>query len=168
MAAQTAAVATAAATGLREPPQPLRPVFATARSVTLTAYVAINRSKGRRRAVLLLGLALMALGVLGMLTGAVWLGLPGLVLFGAGVAMLAFAVWGNLPRIALTVLTAAVALLAAAPWLPWLRTRLFDWLAGTTVPFMRDNKWPWPVFFLLVLLPPVTTLAAALRPRRRG
>jgi patatin-related protein len=167
MASKAAAVATAAATAMPAAPQPLRPAFATARSVTLTAYVAINQTKGSRRMALLAGLALMVLGILAMLTNTVWLGLPGLVLFGAGAVMLAFALWGGVPRIVLGVLTAAVLLLAAAPWLPWLRTTLFDWLTRTAVPYMRDNKWPWTVFFLVILLPPVTMLAAAFRRGRR-
>lgn len=165
-ASQTAAVATAAATALRRPPQSLRPAFATARSITLTAYVATDRTSGSRRAVLLTGLVLMIIGVLAMATNTVWLGLPGLVLFGAGVLMAAFVVWRSVPRITLTVLTFAILLLAAAPWLPWLRTTVFGWLTATAVPYMRDNKWPWTAFFLLVLLPPLTMLGSIMFRRR--
>jgi len=47
--------------------------------------------------VLLVDVALILAGVLAMLTHTVWLGLPGLVLFGAGTLMTLIATWQAVP-----------------------------------------------------------------------
>jgi patatin-related protein len=164
---KTAAVATAAGANLKQTPAALRPTFATARSITRTAYVATDKTHGQRRRVLLVGAIMLGVGLLAMLTNTVLLGLPGLVLFGAGAVMVAAAVWRSLPRIVATALAVFIVLIAAAPWLPWLGSRLFSWIEETFLPWLEHEKWAWTVLFLLVLLPPLAMLSTLARPRRQ-
>ncbi|GIH20264.1 patatin-like protein [Rugosimonospora africana] len=155
---QAVAVTTAAATALTSPPAFLRPTFATARSITRTAYVATDRMHGSRSGVLTAALGMMAFGVLAMLTHNVVLGLSGLGLVGAGAVMLAVALWRATPTILASLVAVALVLIAAAPWLPWADERLFGWLQRSAVPWMREQRWAWSVLFLLVLLPPLEAL----------
>jgi patatin-related protein len=151
----TAAVATSAATGLKDPPASLRPTFVSARAVTQTAYVITDQTDGKRRWMVLAGLGLLVLGVFAMLTNVILLGLTGLVMFGAGAVLLAFCLGPKTVGVAKLLLVLAVLLLAAAPWLS---TRFFPWLSNTVVPAMGDHPWVWPVLLFLVLLPPLTYL----------
>jgi patatin-related protein len=164
--AQAGAVGVGVVTSVKKPaPVALRAAFQTIRAISLTAYTAIDRTNGVRRNVILVGLALMVAGVLAMLTHTIWLGLPGLVLFGAGALMALIAIWRSVPWVVAGVAAVAVALIAAAPWLPWLDSRLFSWIEVTFVPFLKNNKWAWTVFFLFVLIPPVMAIAGLIRRR---
>ena len=91
---------------------------------------------------ILAGLGLMVAGVLAMLTHTIWLGLPGLVIFGAGALMALIATWRSVPWIAAGVAAVAVALIAAAPWLPWLDTRLFSWIRSPSCRSSRTTSGP--------------------------
>ena len=164
--AQAGAVGVSVVTSVKKPaPVALRAAFQTIRAISLTAYTAIDQTNGSRRKVALVGLGLMVAGVLAMLTHTIWLGLPGLVIFGAGAVMALIATWRSVPWVLAGVTAVAVALIAAAPWLPWLDSRLFSWITGTFVPFLKNNKWAWTVFFLFVLIPPVMALAGLVRRR---
>jgi patatin-related protein len=168
-ASQALAVGVGVAASIKKPaPVALRGALQTARTISLTAYMAIDRTNGVRRNVILAGVALMVAGVLAMLTHTVWLGLPGLVLFGAGTLMTLIATWQAIPQVLAGVTAVVIALIAAAPWLPWLDTRLFSWINHTFVPFLQQNKWAWTVFFLFVLIPPVTAVAGLWRRRQRA
>jgi patatin-related protein len=165
--AQAGAVSVGVVTSVKKPaPVALRASFQTLRAISLTAYTAIDQTHGVRRNVILVGVALMVAGVLAMLTHTIWLGLPGLVLFGAGALMALIATWRAVPEVVAGVAAVAVALIAAAPWLPWLDTRLFSWIQVTFVPFLQHNKWAWTVLFLFVLIPPVMAIAGLLLHRR--
>ena len=167
-AAQATAVGVGVVTSVKKPaPVSLRAAFQTIRAISLTAYTAIDQTHGVRRNVILAGLGLMVAGVLAMLTHTIWLGLPGLVIFGAGALMALIATWRSVPWVAAGVAAVAVALIAAAPWLPWLDSRLFSWIEVTFVPFLKNNKWAWTVFFLFVLIPPVMAIAGLVRRRQQ-
>jgi patatin-related protein len=157
--AHTAAVATSAVTGLKDPPASLRPTFATARAVTQTAYVVTDKTDGQRGRMVLVGLGLLVVGVLAMLTNVVLLGLTGLVLFGAGAVLLALRLGPKTVGVVRLLLALAVLLLAAAPWLPWLDERVFPWLKNTAVPAIDDYPWVWPVLLFLLILPSLTWLS---------
>ncbi len=156
-ATRSVAVATAAGTSLKSPPASLRPTFATLRSITQTAYLATDRTQGSRRVMTFTGLGLMGFGVLAMLTHTLWLGLPGLALFGAGALMLALCIGRTVKKVAQVLLAIAVVLLASAPWLPFLNDHLFSWLEQTFIPWLSREKWVWPVMVLILLIPPATT-----------
>ncbi|GAA5182690.1 patatin-like protein [Rugosimonospora acidiphila] len=165
---QTVAVTTAAATAMANPPAFLRPTFAVARSITRGAYVATDGVHGARGRVLLTGVLLMAFGTLAMVTHNLVLGASGLVLVGAGTVMLSVALWRSIPTVLAMVVAIALLLVAAAPWLPWLDVRLFDWLREDLVPWMHEQRWAWTVLFLLVLLPPLEALIRLAPRRLRG
>jgi hypothetical protein len=162
----TVAVATGAATAMKQPPASLRPTFATARSITQIAYTATDKLHGNRRAMAFLGAALLAIGVLAMLTKMVLLGLPGIILFGAGTVMVAACIGRTASSALQVVLALTVVLLAAAPWLPWLDKHFFSWLRVTAIPWVQEEKWPWPMLLLLVVLPAITSLVGRLKQRR--
>jgi hypothetical protein len=119
----------------------------------------------------LAGVGLIVVGVLALLTDVTLLGLTGFVAFGAGAVVLTFAL-GRISIDALRILLAVVLIgIAAAPWLPWIRARIFPWLQDTAVPWLGDqaipwiekNPWVWPVVLFLVILPPFTALADLVR-----
>ena len=160
-----AAVATSAATGLKDPPSSLRPTFATARAVTQTAYVVTNKTDGRRMWMTVVGIGMLVFGLLAMLANVILLGLTGIVVFGAGAVLLAFCLGPKTVGVLRLLLALAVLLLAAAPWLPWLNERIFPWLSKTAVPSIDNNRWVWPVLLFLVLLPPLTSLSHLVKRR---
>jgi hypothetical protein len=161
------AVATSAVTGMKQPPQPLRPAFATARTITRIAHVAAKSTNGDHGKLTLAGLVLLALSVLALLTDISVLGLTGFVAFGGGTLLLALSVGRRIVGVVQVLLAFAVLLIAAAPWLPWLDHRVFSWLRHTAVPMIDKHEWSWPVLLLLLLLPPVTTVTDLVRRRRR-
>ncbi|MDX6230951.1 MAG: hypothetical protein QOI76_4341, partial [Frankiales bacterium] len=162
---RSVAVATAAGTAMKETPASLRPTFATARSITQTAYLATDRTRGNQRVMSFAGAGLLVCGVLAMLTHTVWLGLPGLVMFGAGTLLLALCIGRTLASVLQVVLALGVVLVAAAPWLPFLNDHLYSWLDRSLVPWLDKEKWAWPVLILLILLPPATTVFSWLHKR---
>jgi hypothetical protein len=165
---QTGAVATAAATAFRQPPAALRPTFATARSVTRTAYVATRAAGGVRSTMVWLSGLLIAVGIAGMVTNNVVLGIGGLVATLAGMLLLAICLGPNVVKIGQTLLALAVLLLAALPWLPRVGEPFFAWLsARASWSGVSSARWLWVALLLLVLLPPVTTVVDLLRRRGR-
>ena len=159
-ATKSAAVTTSALTAFRKPPASLAPAFTIARTITRTAWVATDRTHGNRRLTLLAGVLLMVLGVAALVSHSLLLGLPGLAALGAGMLVVAVATWRSVPRIVGAVLALGLVVLAAAPWLPWLDDHLRSWLQRTAIPFLFRDKWAWPIVFLLLLLPAVTTVIA--------
>ena len=165
-ATQAAAVATAAGTGVGSTPTSLKPTFTTARTMTRTAYTVANQTRGGRRAMTLVGLALLVGGALALLTNVTVFGLAGLVIFGAGAIVLGFGVGPRTIDALRILLALALLLLLLAPWLPWLWHRVYPWLSGTAVPALDTYHWIWPVVLLLVFLPPASAVGDMLRRRR--
>jgi patatin-related protein len=157
-ATRSAAVATSALTAFQKPPASLAPVFTIARTITRTAWVATDRTHGNRRLSLLAGVLLMVLGIAALVSHSLLLGIPGLAALGAGMLVVAIATWRSVPRVVGAVLALGLVVLAAAPWLPWLDDHLRSWLQRTAIPFLFRDKWAWPIVFLLLLLPAVTSI----------
>ncbi len=157
-ATKSAAVTTSALTAFQKPPPSLAPVFTIARTITRTAWVATDRTHGSRRLSLLVGVLLIVLGIAALVSHSLLLGLPGLAALGAGMLVVAVATWRSIPRIVGAVLALGLVVLAAAPWLPWLDDHLRSWLQRTAIPFLFRDKWAWPIVFLLLLLPAVTSI----------
>lgn len=155
---KSAAVATSALTAFKKPPASLAPVFTIARTITRTAWVATDRTHGNRRLSLLAGAVLMILGIAALVSHSLLLGIPGLAALGAGMLVVAIATWRSVPRSAGAVLALGLVVIAAAPWLPWLNDHLRSWLQRTAIPFLFRDKWAWPIVFLLLLLPAVTSV----------
>ena len=155
-ATQAAAVATAAGTAIGPTPTSLKPTFATARTITRTAYTVANRARGRRRRMALFGLVMLAVATAGLFTSVPFVGLPAIVLFGAGAIVLAFGVGQRMFDALRILLALAVLLLAVSPWLKWLWPHVHTALRNG-VEVINDHKWSWPVLLLLVLLPPASS-----------
>ena len=165
-ATQAAAVATAAGTGVGTPPASLKPTFATARTVTRTAYTVADLTRGAHRWMTIVGLAMLVGGTLALLTNITVLGLTGLVIFATGAVVLAFGVGPKTVDAVRIILALAVVLLLFAPWLPWLWGKVYPWLHETAVPALNTYRWLWPVVLLLVLLPPASAVGDLIRRRR--
>jgi hypothetical protein len=164
---QTGAVATAAATAIRNPPASLRPTFATARTVTRTAYAATDAAGGARATTVWVGLLLMALGVAGLLTNSV-LGIAGLVAAPAGALLLAVCLGRPVWKMAQIFVALLVVFVAALPWFPQVGEPFFTWLSTrASWASVSSMKWLWVVLLLLVLLPAFSTLADLVWRRRR-
>ncbi|MEO6701123.1 MAG: DUF3376 domain-containing protein, partial [Jatrophihabitantaceae bacterium] len=163
---QTTAVLTSVVSSASQLPATVRPTFAAARTIARTAYVGVDTTHGNRRNTALVGLGLLVLGLLAMINHAAWLGLPGLILFGAGMVLVAVTVLRRLAAVLSLLAAVALLVIALAAWIPWLNSRLFSWLIRTVLPWMRDQRWPWTLLFLFVLVPPAVTLLDRLRRSR--
>ncbi len=155
---RAAAVATAAATAVKDPPASLRPTFALARSITRIAYLVTDRVHGNRRLTALAGALLMACGALALQFDSVVVGLSGAAMLGAGGLLLALSIGDSLAGKLKYVLALALLVLLAVPWLPFLGDHLYSWLTKSLVPWLHREKWAWPVLVLLILVPPATTV----------
>jgi hypothetical protein len=62
----------------------------------------------------------------------------------------------------MSALVGLVIVVALAGYIPFLATRLFNWLSLTVVPYLQKHPHVWTAVFLLLLLPPVLTVAWAL------
>jgi hypothetical protein len=157
-------------------PSFLRPVLATARAVTSLAYRVTSVGPAAQYP-LLAGLALIALGVLASTSTINVLSAAGLVAMRAGLLLVAV---GAARRIllALAILTAAAgAALAAAAYIPFLRSHIFPWLEKAAVPSLAKHPAQWAILVAFVLLPPLWTIATIIQkitrrrtkvPTRRG
>jgi hypothetical protein len=111
---------------------------------------------------------LIAVGIAGMVTNNVVLGIGGLVATLAGMLLLAICLGPTVVKVAQTLLALAVLLLAALPWLPRIGEPFFSWLsARASWSGVSSARWLWVALLLLVLLPPVTTVVDLLRRRGR-
>jgi hypothetical protein len=167
----TKAAAVATATGVKEPPAALRPVFATSRSVTLTGYRASVVTGGRARGLIIGGAVGLGIGILLATQRATLVGLSGVVLALVGAYLLALGAWSLSLRLlsALAAFTAVgLLLLPATPvarrWLfgtgACMDTRCSDHDIGVigrdALPWLRQPWWHVLVvlagFLLLVVL----------------
>jgi patatin-related protein len=166
---QTLAVATAAGTTTkRKPPISLAPAISTARTATTSAYVATRETNGDGKRLVWLGLLALGIGIASMFVSVPLVGAAGLVVLLAGAILLGVGLWRGSIRAAALVAALAVILIATAPWLPFVRERLFSWLQQTALSLMERHPWIWTALFLLVLLPPAWMLTGLVAPRLRG
>jgi len=165
---QALAVTTAAGTATSgKPPATLAPAISTARTATTAAYLVTARTGAGARTLIALGLLGLGVGIAAMFVSVPLVGTVGLAVLFAGAILLGIGLWRRSIYVAGFVVAAAVALIAAAPWLPWVHQHLFSWLTRTAVPFLDHHAWAWTALFLLVLLPPVWMLAGEFTRRRQ-
>ena len=164
---QALAVATEAATATGgKPPATLAPTISMARTVTTAAYL-VTKNAGGAKALIWLGLLALGVGIASMFVSIPIVGTVGLVVLLTGAILLGIGLWRRSLYVAGLVVAIAIALIAAAPWLPYLHRHLFSWLEKTAVPFMDHHAWIWTALFLLVLLPPVWMIAGEFTRRRQ-
>jgi patatin-related protein len=157
---QALAVATAAGTTTSEkPPATLAPAFSTARTVTTAAYLVTRETRAGAKTLIWLGLLALGVGIASMFVTIPIVGTVGLAALFVGAILLGVGLWRRSLYVAGLVIALGIALIAAAPWLPYLHSHLFSWLRTTAVPFMEHHAWVWTALFLLVLVPPAWMLA---------
>jgi patatin-related protein len=157
---QALAVATAAGTTTSgKPPASLAPAFSTARTVTTAAYLVTRGARAGAKTLIWLGLLALGVGIASMFVRVPIVGAAGLAVLLVGAILLGVGLWRRSIYVAGLVIAVGIALIAAAPWLPYLHSHLFSWIGTTFLPFMERRAWVWTALFLLVLLPPVWMLA---------
>ena len=165
---QALAVATEAATATEgKPPATLAPTISMARTVTTAAYLVTKDTAGGAKALIWLGLLALGVGIASMFVSIPIVGTVGLAVLLTGAILLGIGLWRRSLYAAGLVVAIAIALIAAAPWLPYLHRHLFSWLEKTAVPYMDHHAWIWTALFLLVLLPPVWMIAGEFTRRRQ-
>ncbi len=143
-------------------PHFLRPVLTGARTVTTLAW-RVTCVGPAARYPLFAGLGLILLGALASTSTVNVLSAAGLAAVLAGLLLVAV---GAARRIILAlgiVTVAAGAALAAAAYIPVLRSHLFPWLEKTVLPSMAKHPAQWAILVLFVLLPPLWTIASIIQ-----
>jgi patatin-related protein len=149
VATKAAAVATAAVATAPEAPGAVRPVLASARTVTRTGYLATNVTGGRAWVTLLAGVLLAVIGGVLATQGMMAVGLTGSIIALVGLYLIVLGAWG-IHRGALTALAIVTALaIPALLTLSWARTELWgngkDSASGLVprdvLPWLRDSWW---------------------------
>jgi patatin-related protein len=170
LATKAAAVATAAVSSAPETPGAVRPVLASARTVTRTGYMATKVTGGSGWKTLLAGVALAVIGGVLATQGLVVVGVTGTIVALVGLYLIALGAWG-IHRGLLGALIAITALaLAGSLTLAWVRSKIWG---GTglvpkhVLPWLQSTWWGG-----LALIGGVLLLAALIsvltrrRPRR--
>jgi hypothetical protein len=172
MAAKAAAVVTAAVATAPEAPGAVRPVLASARTITRTGYQAMNVTKGSAWATLLAGVLLAVIGGVLATQGMMAVGLTGSIVALVGAYLIALGAWG-IHRGALTAIAVITAL--AVPvllTLSWMRTKLWGTAGKGASGFVPTHVVPWlgrSWWAGLAVLGGIIVLAVliSLTPRRR-
>jgi hypothetical protein len=154
----------------------LRPVLTGARTATMLAYRAARVGPVARYP-LLVGLGLVALGALASTSTLGFLSVLGLGAVLAGILLVALGAGRQIGRVAAAVALGAGVVIAAAGFMPAARDHLFPWLEKTALPDLAKHPVWWAIVVVLLLLPPLWTLAGLRRqlavgqrngPRRRA
>ncbi len=157
--ARAAAVSAGMIATAGEVPRSLRPALWTLRAITRLVYELTRRvTHGRRDTTTLLALVLL-IGGFGLATSTISvIGVVGLLAALVGAGLLVLVVWRRLTQVIAAVGATALVAVAAAGFVPVLKRHLFPWLRDTVVPYLADHPVTWAAVFVLLLVPPVTTL----------
>jgi patatin-related protein len=169
--AHAAATASAAAGSVQQMPSVLKPPLATLRTVTLGGYRVVSLAKGVWRQFIIVGAALVVLGVAAAIQSATVPGVTGLALAGIGGYLIVLGTWQLSGRLlfALLSLTLVGAVLALATHVAR------KWLFGTqTQPglvsahiYWLGTQWWHPLLVVGAIALAVTVVAAAAPSRKR-
>ena len=175
LAAKAAAVVTAAVATAPEAPGAVRPVLASARTVTRTGYQATKVTGGSGWASLLAGVLLAVIGGVLATQGMMAVGLTGSIIALVGLYLIALGAWG-IHRGALTALAIITALaIPALLTLSWVRTKLWGakqdsksgYIPMHVLPWLRDSWWAGlAVLGGIIALAVLLSLIPRRRPRR--
>jgi patatin-related protein len=161
-ATRAAAVAVKTVDLGRGTPHFLRPVLAGARTVTTLAWRVTSVSLAARYP-LLAGLGLILLGALASTSTVNVLSAAGLAAVLAGLLLVAIGAARRIVLALAIVTVAAGAALAAAAYIPVLRSHLFPWLEKTVLPSLAKHPAQWAILVLFVLLPPLWTIVSIIQ-----
>jgi hypothetical protein len=166
--ARTAAVGAGMVATAGEIPRSLRPALWVLRTVTRLAYELTRRvTHGRPDTTTIIALVLLVGGV-GLATSSISvIGVIGVIAALVGFALLFLVAWRRLTQVIAGVVVALLIAAAGAGFVPVFKRHVFPWLADSVVPYLADHPVAWAAVFVLLLVPPVTTLAGlATRTRR--
>ena len=147
-ASKAAAVATAALATAPEAPASIRPVLASARTVTHTGYRATQVTGGSALKMLVAGIVLAVIGGVLASQGMIIVGMTGTIIALVGLYLVALGAWG-LRRGLLGAIVGITALaLFASLALAWVRKILWGdgaktvgWVPGHVTPWLRSTWW---------------------------
>jgi predicted acylesterase/phospholipase RssA len=164
----TQTVTRAAAVGVktvdlgRGTPHFLRPVLSGARTVTTLAWRVTSVGPAARYP-LFAGLGLILLGALASTSTVNVVSAAGLVAVLVGLLLVAVGAARRIVLALAIVTVAAGAALAAAAYIPVLRSHLFPWLEKTVLPSLAKHPAQWAILVLFVLLPPLWTIVSIIQ-----
>lgn len=146
----------------RGTPHFLRPVLAGARTVTTLAWRVTSVGPAARYP-LFAGLGLILVGALASTSTIKALGAAGLAAILAGLLLVAVGAARRILLALAIVTVAAGAALAAAAYIPVLRSQLFPWLEKTVLPSLARHPAQWAILVLFVLVPPLWTIVSIIQ-----
>ncbi|MGW7522986.1 patatin-like protein [Streptomyces sp. NPDC054783] len=146
--------------------KPLRPLMTMLSKALRLACTTVDLTARRP---LMAGLGLLAIGAFAASSTASWISAAGLIAVLAGIIVLAVVAPRKLAYVSTGVLVAALAVLAAAGFIPYVKATLFPWLSNCAIPYLRDHPWAWAAFFCVLLVPPFWMVRDVFprRPRQR-
>lgn len=143
LAAKAAAVATAAMTAAPEVPGAVRPVLASARTVTRTGYMATKVTGGSGWKTLIAGVVLAVIGGVMATQGLIAIGLTGTIVALVGLYLIALGAWG-IHRGALGALIAITTLaLVGSLTLAWVRAQIWGTAHNASSGLVPRDVLPW-------------------------
>ncbi len=143
LAAKAAAVATATFATAPETPGAVRPVLASARTVTRTGYMATKVTGGSGWKTLLIGVVLAVVGGVMATQGLIAVGVTGTIVALVGLYLIALGAWG-IHRGLLGALIAITALaLAGSLTLAWVRTKIWGTVPKGSTGLVPNHVLPW-------------------------
>ena len=122
---KAAATASAAVGSVQQLPSVIKPPLTTLRTLTLGGYRVVSVTKGCAKRSILLGAAVLVLGIALAIQSASWAGIPGLTMIAIGSYLIVLATWQLSSRLIFAVLSLTIVLLALAPAIKPIATRLF-------------------------------------------
>jgi patatin-related protein len=122
---KAAATASAAVGSAQQLPSVIKAPLTTLRTLTLGAYRVVSVTKGTAKRSILIGAALLVLGIALAIQSASWAGLSGLTMIAIGSYLVVLATWQLSSRTVFALLSATVVLLAIAPSIHCVATWLF-------------------------------------------
>ena len=160
--ARTVTRALAVAVKMADPskaaPPSLRPVLATAHTVTSLAYRITTIGAVARRP-LIAALYLIALGAIACTSAINPINAVGLLAILAGLLLAVVCTARGILSTLAGIAVVAGAALAAAAYIPILRDHLFPWLENAAIPGLAKHPAYWAILVILLLLPPVSSVA---------
>jgi patatin-related protein len=167
---KAAATASAAVGSVRQVPSVLKPPLATVRTLTLGGYRVVSTTKGVPKWSILIGAAILVLGVVLAIQSTTVVGITGLAVAGIGAYLVVLGAWQRSSRLLFALLSITVVGAVLSLGTPVVSKWLFgekdqEGLVGRNV-YWLGTQWWYPLAAVGVIAVAVTMLGAA-NPRRK-